>query len=106
MAIGVLHSSGYLSSLPVSEIGNPNYDPYYVLQENNETINFIDGNGVQRYFNSLLIEAESTDLKINIGGYILYVPANESRNYDYEKISEIQVMNLLGTKIRFSGMFF
>ena len=76
MAIGVLHSSGYLSSLPLSKIGDPNYDPWYVLQENDEIINFIDENDNQRYFNSLLIEAESTDLKINIGGYILFVPAN------------------------------
>lgn len=104
--IGTILHSGFLSSLPASKIGNANYDPWYVLQENNEIINFIDENNIQRYFNSLFIEAESTALYINIDDYILYVPANGSRSFDFERISSIQVMNNLGAKIRFSGMFF
>jgi len=106
MSIGVLLHSGFISSLPASKKGNPSFDPWYVLKQKDEVINFIDENGQKRSLNSLLIEAETTDLYININGYILYVPAGQSRNYDYERIDSIQVLNEQGTKLRWSGLFY
>ena len=104
--IGQLLHSGFISSLPLNKIGDANYDPWYVLTSNNELINFTDSNGNKSNLNSLFIEAENTSLYIKIDDFILYVPATESRNYDYEKIQSIQVMNALGTKLRWSGQFF
>jgi len=104
--IGQLLHSGFISSLPLNKIGDADYDPWYVLQSNNELISFIDSNGNKANLNSLFIEAENTNLYINIGGYILYIPANESREYNFESVSSIQVMNNLGTKLRFSGQYF
>ena len=104
--IGQLLHSGFISSLPLNKIGDANYDPWYVLQSNNELISFTDSNGNKAYLNSLFIEAENTNLYINIGGYILYIPANESREYDFESISSIQVINNLGVKFRWSGLYF
>jgi len=104
--IGQLLHSGFISSLPIDKIGDADYDPWYVLQSNNELISFTDSNGNKANLNSLFIEAENTSLYIKIDDFILYVPATESRNYDYEKIQSIQVMNALGTKLRWSGQFF
>jgi len=104
--IGQLLHSGFISSLPLNKIGDADYDPWYVLQSNNELISFTDSNGNKANLNSLFIEAENTNLYINIGGYILYIPANESREYDFESVSSIQVMNNLGVKIRWSGLYF
>ena len=104
--IGQLLHSGFISSLPLNKIGDANYDPWYVLTSNNELINFTDSNGNKSNLNSLFIEAENTVLKINIDGYILYIPANESREYNFESVSSIQVMNALGTKLRWSGQYF
>jgi len=105
MSIGQIFHSGYISSLPTNKLNDANYDPWYITQVNNQTIIFKDANNQQLHLNSLFIEAENTPLYININGYILYIPANESRNCDFESISSIQVMNLLGTKLRFSGQF-
>ena len=104
--IGQLLHSGFISSLPLNKIGDANYDPWYVLQSNNELINFVDSNGNKANLNSLFIEAENTNLYIDIGGYILYIPANESREYNFESVSSIQVMNNLGVKLRWSGLYF
>ena len=97
---------GFISSIPLNKIGDANYDPWYVLTSNNQIINFTDSNGNKANLNSLFIEAENTVLKINIDGYILYIPANESREYNFESVSSIQVMNALGTKLRWSGQYF
>ena len=97
---------GFISSIPLNKIGDANYDPWYVLTSNNQIINFTDSNGNKANLNSLFIEAENTNLYINIGGYILYIPANESREYNFESVSSIQVMNALGTKLRWSGQYF
>jgi len=104
--IGQLLHSGFISSLPLNKIGDANYDPWYVLQSNNELISFTDSNGNKANLNSIFIEAENTNLYINIGGYILYIPANESREYNFQGIKSIQVMNNLGTKLRWSGQFY
>jgi len=104
--IGQLLHSGFISNLPLNKIGDADYDPWYVLQSNNELISFIDSNGNKANLNSLFIESENTNLYINIGGYILYIPANESREYNFESVSSIQVMNNLGVKLRWSGLYF
>ena len=104
--IGNLMHSGYISSLPTNKLNDANYDPWYILTQNNQTIVFKDINNQQLHLNSLFIEAENTPLYININGYILYIPANESRNCDFESISSIQVMGNLGQKIRWSGQYF
>ena len=106
MSVGQIFHSGYISSLPTNKLNDANYDPWYILTSNNQIINFKDTNNQQLHLNSLFIEAENTPLYININGYILYIPANESRNYDYESINSIQVINNLGTKLRFSGQYF
>jgi len=103
--VGTIFHSGYISSLPTNKLNDANYDPWYILTSNNEIINFKDANNQQLHLNSLFIEAENTPLYININGYILYIPANESRNCDFESISSIQVMNLANTKLRWSGQY-
>ena len=101
--VGQLLHSGFISS-----IHKDNLTPWYSLTEENQIIEFKETDGTQRYLNDLLIEANTTPLYIRIlpSDYILYVPAGESRNYSFEKVSAIQVMNNLATNIRWSGMFF
>jgi hypothetical protein len=108
MSIGVLDSSGMISSLLATNIGDSDYDPYYLLQENNETILFLDEDGTQRYLNSLFIEAGSTALKVQIlpSNYVLYIDANESRNFDYCRTNGIKVWNTISTPVRWSGCFY
>jgi len=103
MAIGNLLHSGFYSYCSYDDLKE-----WHILTSENEVINFTDSSGNKYALNSLLIEAENTSLYIRIlpSDYILYIPANESKNYDYEKISSIQVMNQIGTKIRWSGQYF
>ena len=101
MSIGALMHSGFYSYCTYDDLKE-----WYILTSNNQTIVFKDANNQQLQLNSLFIEAENTPLYININGYILYIPANESRNCDFEKIGSIQVMGNLGQKIRFSGQYF
>ena len=100
MSIGALMHSGFYSYCTYDDLKE-----WYILTSNNQTIVFKDTNNQQLHLNSLLIEAENTPLYININGYILYIPANESRNCDFESISSIQVMNLANTKLRWSGQY-
>ena len=101
--IGQLLHSGFYSYCKFD-----NLKEWYTTTAQNEVINFVDSNGNKINLNSLFIEAENTPLYIRIlpGDYILYIPANESRNCDFESISSIQVMGNLGQKIRFSGQYF
>ena len=101
MSIGALMHSGFYSYCTYDDLKE-----WFILTQNNQTIVFKDTNNQQLHLNSLFIEAENTPLYININGYILYIPANESRNCDFEKIGSIQVMGNLGQKIRFSGQYF
>ena len=101
--IGQLLHSGFYSYCTYDDLKE-----WYTLTEENEVINFVNSTGNTRFLNSLFIEAESTNLYIRLipSDHILYIPANESRNCDFEKIASIQVMNLIGTKLRFSGQYF
>ena len=103
MAIENLYHSGFISSIKYD-----NLTPWYTLAEQNEVIEFKEFDGQQRYLNDLLIEADTTPLYVRMlpSDYCIYIPAGESRNYSFEKISSIQVMNNLGTHIRWSGQFF
>ena len=100
MSIGALMHSGFYSYCTYDDLKE-----WFILTSNNQTIVFKDTNNQQLHLNSLFIEAENTPLYININGYILYIPANESRNCDFESISSIQVMNLANTKLRWSGQY-
>ena len=101
--IGQLLHSGFYSYCTYDDLKE-----WYELTQNNEVINFIDSTGNTRFLNSLFIEAENTSLYIRIlpSDHILFIPSNESREYNYEKISSIQVMNPISTKLRFSGQYF
>jgi len=103
MSIGALMHSGFYSYCTYDDLKE-----WYTLTSENEVINFIDSTGNTRFLNSLFIEAENTSLYIRLlpSDHILYIPANESREYNYEKISSIQVMNPISTKLRFSGQYF
>ena len=100
MSIGALMHSGFYSYCTYDDLKE-----WFILTQNNQTIVFKDTNNQQLHLNSLFIEAENTPLYININGYILYIPANESREYNFESVSSIQVMNNLGTKLRWSGQY-
>lgn len=103
MGIGNLYHSGYISYCKYDALAE-----WYTTTEDNEVIEFKETDGTQRQLNSLYIEAEATDLYIRMipSDYCIFVPANESRNYDFEKIQSIQIMNLAGTKLRWSGLFY
>ena len=102
MGIGNLYHSGFVSYCKYDDLKE-----WYITTEDNEVVEFKEGIQ-QRYLNSLFIEAENTDLYIRIlpGDYCIFIPSSESRNYDFEKISSIQVMNVTGTKLRWSGQFY
>jgi hypothetical protein len=101
--MGNLLHSGYLSYCKYDDLKE-----WYTTITDNEIIEFKDLDGQQRHINSLLIEAESTDLYIRILplDYILFIPKYETRSYDLESIMAIQIMNLSDVKLRWSGMFF
>jgi hypothetical protein len=102
MAIGNLYHTGYVSYCKYDDLKE-----WLTTTENNQIINFLDSDGKSRHLNSLVIEAETTNLYIRIlpGDYILFIPAGEARHYDFEDITSIQIMNLAGAKLRWSGMF-
>jgi len=101
--VNFIRSYGFISSIKYDSL-----TPWYTLTSNNEVIAFIDADGNQRQLNSLFIEAENTSLFIRIlpSDYCIYIPANGSRSIDLQKIESIQVMNNLGSNIRWSGQFF
>jgi len=101
--IGTTLHSGYISYCKYDALTE-----WYTTTENQEVISFEETDGTVRQLNSLFIESENTSLFIRIlpGDFILYVPANESRNFDFKKIESIQVMHNLGVKLRWSGQYF
>jgi hypothetical protein len=100
--IGELHHSGYFSYCKYN-----NLQQWFTTTSTNQTIEFYDGDNL-RQLNSLMIESETTDLYIRIlpSDYILYVPANDVRTYEFTKVSKIQVMGASGIKFRFSGCYY
>jgi hypothetical protein len=100
MSSGLRHT-GFISSITYD-----NLTPYYTTTTANEVIEFKNKDGKLLHLNSLLIQAELTDLYIRIlpGDYCLFVEAGSAMSYDFEEISSIQVMGAAGQKLRWSGM--
>lgn len=103
MGIGNLFHSGFISSIHKEVL-----TPWYTTLAENEVVEFKEADGYQRQLNSLMIEAEATNLYIRIlpTDWCLFVPAGESRSYDFEKVQSIQIMGLAGQKLRWSGQFY
>ncbi len=103
MSIGELYSAGFISYCKHDDLKN-----WYETEVDDEIIEFKNSAGKQLQLNSLLIEAEEEDVYIRIlpSDYVLCIPANENRAYDFEKLERIQVMNYYGTRLRWSGMYY
>jgi len=103
MAVGDILHSGFISYCTYN-----NLKEWHTLTQANEVINFTDSNNTKFLLNSLLIESDAIPLYIRVlpSDYILYVPANESREYNFQGIKSIQVMNEINTKLRWSGQYF
>ena len=103
MAIGILSHSGFISS-----IHKDNLVEFYTTTANNQIITFTDTNGNSNHLNSLTIEADATDLFIQIlpSEYCVYIPANNSSTIDYCDIKQIKVLGNLGQKIKWYGLFY
>lgn len=94
--------SGFMSS-----IKHDNLTPWYVTQGEDEVIEFYE-NGGTRNVNALTIEAGNSDLYIRMlpSDYCLYIPANEGRTFDFQRVNKIQIMGVAGQEIRWSGQFY
>ena len=97
-----INHSGFMSS-----IKHDNLTPWYVTQGEDEIIEFGDDVRV-RNINALTIEASESDLYIRIlpSDYCLYIPANQGRTFDLQRINRVQVMGSAGQEIRWSGQFY
>lgn len=83
-----------------SFIASEGNNGWYTTVEDNEIIEF-------KYpLNSLLIEAKSTELaiKTNNSPHIWYISANDKEGIEGLKITKIQVLNPMGTEIRWKGL--
>jgi len=92
----------------ISSIHKDTLTPWITTTEADQTITFTDMNGKKYNLNSLTIEAETTDLYIQIlpSEYCIYIKAGESSGIDYLKISQIKVLGSLGQKLRWSGLYY
>lgn len=102
--IGNLLHSGFISS-----IHKDNLTPWITTTEADQVINFIDQSGSKRILNSLTIDAETTDLYIQIlpSEYCIYIKAGEiGGGIDFLRIEQIKVLGLSGQKLRWSGLFY
>jgi hypothetical protein len=102
MSIGVLDHSMYYSWQKYN--ANP-LTEYYTTTSNNQTINFIDGTN-QLALNSLFIENMGSAvmyLQLLPSEYVLTIPAGESRNVDYVRVTGIKVLGNSGQTLRYSG---
>lgn len=95
-----IYHSGFISYCKPDDL-----QEWFTLTEDNQEITFTD-NGVNRNLNSLIIEAELVALYVQIGNFVLHVPANEIRSINYLKVNKITVLNTTGTKLRWSGCFY
>jgi hypothetical protein len=79
---------------------------YYATAAANEVIAFADG-AKPIAVNSLLIEncsAAAMYIVPNASGYVLCIPAGESRTLDALTVYQIKVLGAEGQKLRYSGM--
>ena len=90
----------------MSSIRHDNLTPWYVTQEEDEVIELYEDGG-NRNVNALTIESGEGDLYIRMlpSDYCLYIPANQGRTFDLQRVSKVQVMGGAGQEIRWSGQF-
>ena len=103
MPVGNLAHSGFISS-----IHKDNLVEFYTTTANNQTITFTDTNGNLNHLNSLTIEADATDLFIQIlpSEYCIHITANNSSTIDYCDIKQIKVLGNLGQNLKWYGLYF
>jgi len=103
MPIGNLAHSGFISSIHKS-----NLVEFYTTTANNQIITFTDTNGNSNHLNSLTIEADATDLFIQIlpSEYCVCIAAGNSTTIDYCNIQQIKVLGNLGQNLKWYGLYF
>lgn len=103
MSIGNLNHSGFISSIHKDDL-----TAFYVTTQDNEIIDFQDKNGNLYSLNSLTIEANTTDLFIQIlsSEYCVHVSAGSSLTIDYCEIKQIKVLGLANQSLKWFGLFF
>jgi hypothetical protein len=103
MGIGNLFHSGFVSSIKYD-----NLTPWFITTSKDQIIEFKDSDNQLRHLNSLSIEAETTDLYVRImpSDFCLYIGAGESKRYNFEEVSSIQIMGNPNQKLRWFGMFY
>ena len=94
--------SGFISSIKYD-----NLNPWHTTTKEDEVIEFGDDDRV-RNINALTIEASESDLYIRVlpSDYCLYIPANQGRTFDLQRVNKVQVMGFAGQEIRWSGQFY
>lgn len=102
MADKIRHS-GFVSFCPAD---NP--IPWYTTKEDNEIIRLKDHDGQHRNANSILFQAKDVTIYIKPGDskYCLVIDPYHSYEYNYERISEFQVIAPIGTSLRWYAQFF
>lgn len=80
-------------------------DGFYTTTQNNEVINFV-ASGQAYTLNTIRVFAGDVPLAIKFNNYLgtFRVSANSSDGLDKLKITSIQVLCPLGTKIRYDGL--
>jgi len=103
MSIGILNHSGFISSIHKDTL-----TPFYVTTQENEIINFQDQNNNSYSLNSLTVEANATDLFIQIlpSEYCVHIPAGSSLTIDYCRIQQIKVLGLANQNIKWFGLYY
>jgi len=103
MPVGNLAHSGFISS-----IHKDNLVEFYTTTANNQIITFADTNGNLNHLNSLTIEADATDLFIQIlpSEYCVCIAAGNSTTIDYCNIQQIKVLGNLGQNLKWYGLYF
>ena len=103
MPVGNLAHSGFISS-----IHKDNLVEFYTTTANNQIITFTDTNGNLNHLNSLTIEADATDLFIQIlpSDYCICITAGNSTTIDYCNIQQIKVLGNLGQNLKWYGLYF
>lgn len=91
----------------ISSIVDDNLTPYYETTLDDELIDFITTDGIQRVVNSLNIWSNTTDLyvEINESGRCVVVPAYSFLNIDYIPIKNITITGLAGQQFRYLGLY-
>lgn len=92
----------------ISSVVSDDLTPWYTTVDNDEVIQFVSADGVQRNVNALTVWANTSDLYIKVGdtSYCVYVPANASVSLDYLQLQKMTVMGNAGIKLRYVAMYY